>query len=187
MADEAREAGKRWPAGCEKVKPEIQAFIREWKGRPGNLIMVFHRVQKEYGYVPREVAFCVAEILKVPVAKIYGVLTFYHLFKLHAPARHRIAVCMGTACYLKGAEELIGEFESLLGIRLGGTTEDGEFSVESVRCVGCCGLAPALTVDGEVFGRVTRGQLPEILAKFRGRPSPVRGGPEPAGRGEAGA
>ncbi|MDZ4198165.1 MAG: NAD(P)H-dependent oxidoreductase subunit E [Kiritimatiellia bacterium] len=150
------------------MKPGLLSFIKEWKPKPGNLIMVLHRVQQEYGYVPRDIAFQVAELLDVPLAKIYGVLTFYHLFKLEKPGRHQIAVCMGTACYLKGGEDLIKEFETLLGTGLNSTTADGEFSLESVRCIGCCGLAPVLTVDGEVFGRVTQAQLPEILAKFRG-------------------
>lgn len=156
-------------ASLEPLKPGLREFIEQWKSRPGNLIMVLHRVQQEYGYVPRDVAFHVAELLDVPLAKIYGVLTFYHLFKLKKPGRHQIAVCMGTACYLKGGEDLIKEFESLLGTGLNSTTEDGEFSLESVRCIGCCGLAPVLTVDGEVFGRVTEAQLPDILAKFRGK------------------
>lgn len=150
------------------LSPELSAFIEQWKSRPGNLIMVLHRVQQEYGYVPRDVVFAVAERLDIPLAKIYGVLTFYHLFKLQKPGRHQIAVCMGTACYLKGGEDLIQEFETLLGMGINSTSPDGEFSLEAVRCIGCCGLAPVLTIDGEVFGRVTKDQLPGILAKFRG-------------------
>ncbi len=146
----------------------ISAFIEEWKDKPGNLIMVLHRVQEYYGYVPRDVAFEVAARLDVPLAKIYGVITFYHFFKLRKPGRHQIAVCMGTACYLKGGEDLIKELETILGIGLNQTTADGEFSIEAVRCVGCCGLAPVLTVDGEVYGRLTKDQLAGIIAKHRG-------------------
>ena len=153
---------------ARELSPELSAFIEQWKTKPGNLIMVLHRVQQEYGYVPREVVFEVAERLDVPLAKIYGVLTFYHLFKLKKPGRHQIAVCMGTACYLKGGEDLIQEFETLLGMGINSTSPDGEFSLEAVRCVGCCGLAPVLTVDGEVYGRLTKDQLPGLLAKFRG-------------------
>lgn len=155
-------------AKAVKLKPELISFIEQWKEKPGNLIMVLHRVQQDFGYVPREVAFKVADLLDVPLAKIYGVMTFYHLFRLTKPGRHQIAVCMGTACYLRGGEDIIKEFESLLGTGLNSMTADGEFSIESVRCIGCCGLAPVLTVDGEVFGRVTQDQLAGILAQFRG-------------------
>jgi NADH-quinone oxidoreductase subunit E len=151
------------------LTPELIEFIRQWKDRPGNLIMVLHKVQEVFGYVPRDIAFEVARRLDVPLAKIYGVLTFYHLFKLRKPGRHQIAVCMGTACYLKGAEELISEIGSLLDIGVNGITEDGEFSLESVRCIGCCGLAPVMTIDGEVYGRLTREMIPEILAKYKGQ------------------
>ncbi len=151
-----------------RLTPELVAFIDEWREKPGNLIMVLHKVQSVYRYIPRTIAFEVAERLGIPLAKIYGVVTFYHLFKLQQPGRHQIAVCMGTACYLKGGQDLIQEFENLLGVGLNTVSADGEFSVESVRCVGCCGLAPVLTVDGETFGKVTKEQLPDILAKYRG-------------------
>ena len=150
-----------------ELSPALQDFIQQWKDRPGNLIMVLHKVQEEYRYIPRQVAFKVAELLDVPLAKIYGVITFYHLFRLKQPGRHRVAVCMGTACYLKGGEDIIREFEDLVGVGVNSVSSDGEFSLEVVRCIGCCGLAPVLTVDGEVFGRVKKGQLAEILAKFR--------------------
>lgn len=155
------------PKGSVDLPPDLAAFIEEWKPRPGNLIMVLHKVQQHYGYVPREVAFEVARRIDVPLAKIYGVITFYHYFRLKQPGKHQIAVCMGTACYLKGGEDLIQEFENLLGVGLNSVTPDGQFSVEAVRCIGCCGLAPVLTVDGEVYGRVTKDELPSILAKYQ--------------------
>jgi len=145
---------------------ELITFIKEWKDKQGNLIMVLHKVQEHFGYIPRATAFEVADLLEVPVAKIYGVITFYHLFKLTKPGRNQIAVCMGTACYLKGGEDLILELERLLGVGLNTVTADGEFSVEAVRCIGCCGLAPVLTVNGEVFGNVKTKELKGILEKF---------------------
>ena len=151
------------------LTPELIDFIDQWRDRPGNLIMVLHKVQETFGYVPREMAFAVAERLDVPLAKIYGVLTFYHFFKLQKPGRHQIAVCMGTACYLKGGEDLIHEIESLLDVGLNCTSEDGDFSLQAVRCIGCCGLAPVMTIDGEVYGRLTKEQIPEILAKYKGQ------------------
>jgi NADH-quinone oxidoreductase subunit E len=151
-----------------KLTAELISFIEEWKEKPGNLIMVLHKVQEHFGYLPREIAFEIAERLDVPVAKIYGVITFYHLFKLTKPGRNQIAVCMGTACYLKGGEDLILEFERLLGVGINKVTEDGEFSVEAVRCIGCCGLAPVMTVNGEVFGDVKTKDLKGILERFEG-------------------
>ncbi|VGO18882.1 NADH-quinone oxidoreductase subunit NuoE family protein [Pontiella sulfatireligans] len=151
----------------EKIlTPEIDAFIAKWIDKPGNLIMVLHRVQEEFGYIPRQAAFEVAAALDIPVAKIYGVITFYHFFKLTKPGKNRIAVCMGTACYLKGGQNLIDECERKLGVGLNTVTEDGEFSVEAVRCIGCCGLAPVVTVNGEVFGGVSNKQMVKIIEQF---------------------
>jgi NADH-quinone oxidoreductase subunit E len=147
---------------------ELDVFIEEWKTRPGNLIMILHRVQEEFGYVPREAALELSHRLDVPLAKIYGVVTFYHLFKLRKPGKHQVSVCMGTACYLRGGEDLLGELETILGIGPNSMTEDGEFSIESVRCLGCCGLAPVLTIDREVFGKVTKDALPDMIAKYKG-------------------
>ena len=146
---------------------ELIAFIAEWKTKPGNLIMVLHKVQEEFGYIPRDAAIKVSELLDAPLAKIYGVITFYHFFKLDKPGKYNIQVCMGTACYLKRGEDLIKEIEMLLGIGVNEVTDDGLFSIESVRCVGCCGLAPVMIVGGEVFGKVTKDELPEVIAKFR--------------------
>ena len=156
------------PATTETTLSQgILDFIEKWRERPGNLIMILHRVQEEYGYIPRETALQLAQELDVPLAKIYGVITFYHFFKLEKPGRNQISVCMGTACYLKGGEDLIDELENLLGIGVNAVTDDGEFSIEAVRCVGCCGLAPLVVVNGEVYGKVTKAKLPEILAKHR--------------------
>lgn len=147
--------------------PEIMDFIAQWKGKQGNLIMVLHKVQQSYGYVPREVALKLTELLDVPLAKIYGVLTFYHLFKLKKPGKHKIAVCMGTACYLKGAQEILDELSVLLKCAVNQTTADGLYSVEAVRCIGCCGLAPVMTINDEVFGKVNKDELTKILAKYK--------------------
>lgn len=150
-----------------KLTAELIQFAEQWKSVPGNLIMVLHKVQEHFGYIPREAAFEVAKILDVPVAKVYGVITFYHFFKLTKPGRNQIAVCMGTACYLKGGQDLIDEFESILGVGLNTVTDDGEFSMEAVRCIGCCGLAPVLTVNGDVYGNLGTSELADILAKYR--------------------
>jgi NADH:ubiquinone oxidoreductase subunit E len=150
-----------------KFSEELTAYILKWKKKPGNLIMVLHKVQEEFGYIPRDAADVVADLLEVPLAKIYGVITFYHFFKLKKPGKYNIQICMGTACYLKGGEGLVDELENLLGIKTGEVTADKKFSTEAVRCVGCCGLAPVLVVGEEVFGKVSKDQLPGIIAKFK--------------------
>ncbi|MFP4374549.1 MAG: NAD(P)H-dependent oxidoreductase subunit E [Spirochaetaceae bacterium] len=150
-----------------RLPDELMEFIDEWRDRPGNLIMILHRTQEVYGYIPRKVAVELSRVLDIPLAKIYGVVTFYNFFKTNKPGRNRMQVCMGTACYLKGAEDIIDEVGNLLDISVGGTTDDDEFSLEAVRCVGCCGLAPVLVVNEQVYGKMTRDKLPEIIAKHR--------------------
>ena len=153
--------------GVETLSSDLNAFIAEWKDKPGNLIMVLHRVQQEFGFIPRKIAFELADLLEVPLAKIYGVITFYNFFKLKKPGRNQIQVCMGTACYLKGGEDIITELEGILGVGLNTVTPDGEFSVEAVRCIGCCGLAPVMVVNGEVHGKVEAKDLHGIIAEIR--------------------
>ncbi|MCH3918572.1 MAG: NAD(P)H-dependent oxidoreductase subunit E [Spirochaetia bacterium] len=150
----------------EKFSPELMAFIDEWRNKPGNLIMILHKVQGEFGYVSRESAEEVSKLIDVPLAKIWGVLTFYHFFKLTKPGKINIQVCLGTACYLKGSEGIIEEIHNQLGLDVGKVTEDGKFSLEAVRCIGCCGLAPVMTVAGEVYGKLTKSQIPAILQKY---------------------
>ena len=145
---------------------ELNAFVDEWKDKPGNLIMVLHHVQQEFGYISREAADEVSRRLNIPLAKIWGVVTFYHFFKLNKPGKYNIQVCLGTACYLKGGHIIIEELEKQKGLTVGGLTEDGKFSLEAVRCVGCCGLAPVMTIAGEVFGKVTKDQVAGVLDKF---------------------
>lgn len=151
----------------EQMTPEIRAFIEEWKSKPGNLIMVLHKVQQTYGYIPRDVAIETSKLLDVPLAKIYGVVTFYNFFKLQKAGKYIIQVCLGTACYLRGGDDVIKEFEKQLGIGVNGTTADGLFSIEAVRCIGCCGLAPAAVVNGEVHGKLTTNDVAGIIAKYR--------------------
>jgi NADH-quinone oxidoreductase subunit E len=150
-----------------KLTDGLTKFIDEWRHKPGNLIMILHKVQEEYGFIPRSVALQLSKELDVPLAKMYGVITFYHFFKLKKPGQYKISVCLGTACYLKGGQDIIQELENLLGVGVNTVTDDGLFSVEAVRCVGCCGLAPVLTVNGEVYGKLKKNQLTSIIAKYR--------------------
>ncbi len=145
---------------------ELIDFINKWKEKPGNLIMILHKVQEEFGYIPRKAAIKITELIDVTLAKIYGVITFYQFFKLDKPGEFQIQVCMGTACYLKGGQDLIDDLESKYHVPINGMSVDGKFSMEAVRCIGCCGLAPVMAINGEVFGKVTKDHLPEIMGKY---------------------
>ncbi|MDR2700872.1 MAG: NAD(P)H-dependent oxidoreductase subunit E [Spirochaetaceae bacterium] len=147
--------------------PELIAFIDEWKVKPGSLIMILHKTQETYGYISRAAAEQLSLLTGIPLARIYGVITFYHFFKTTKPGKHKISVCMGTACYLKGGQDLLEEARSLLGISGGEVSEDGLFSVDQVRCVGCCGLAPVMVIDNDTYGKLTKEMLPGIIAKYR--------------------
>jgi NADH-quinone oxidoreductase subunit E len=148
---------------------ELLSFIDEWKVKPGSLIMILHKTQETFGFISRPAAEKLAKLTGIPMARIYGVITFYHFFKTTKPGKHKISVCLGTACYLKGGGDLIEEARSLLGLAEGGVTEDGLFSIDPVRCVGCCGLAPVMTIGNETYGKLTKAQLPDIFAKYKGQ------------------
>jgi NADH-quinone oxidoreductase subunit E len=145
---------------------ELNSIIDKWKDVKGSLVMMLHAVQDKFGYVPRGAAMEIASRAGIPLAKIYEVLTFYHFFKLTAPAKHQIAVCTGTACYLKGAQELVKTLETELGVNAGETTADGRFSVTVLRCLGCCVLAPVMTVNGKIYGHVKPADVPSILREI---------------------
>jgi len=147
--------------------PELISFIDEWKAKPGSLIMILHKTQEIFGYISRETAGGLSRLTGIPLARIYGVITFYHYFKTTKPGKHRVSVCLGTACYLKGSSDLIDEARSILGLVPDGVTADGLFSIDAVRCVGCCGLAPVMTVGTDTYGKLTKEMIPDILAKYK--------------------
>lgn len=151
----------------EKIRTDVDTICHPWKDRPGNLIMVLHAVQKKYSYVPRRVSFEVAKTLDIPLARIYEVITFFNYFKLEPPGKHVVSVCMGTACYLKGAGALVQEIGQALGIRPGETTPDKNFHLQEVRCLGCCGQAPVMTVGEKVYSRLGPGQVPAIVDAYQ--------------------
>ena len=154
-------------SGKSVFSADLLKFIEEWKDKPGNLIMILHRVQEEQGYISNEAAMEVAERTGIPVARVFGVVSFYHFFKTEKPGKNQISVCLGTACYLKGGQDLFDKLQELLNLKPGqSTTDDGEFSLEGVRCIGCCGLAPVISINGEVYGNLTKAELPHILEKY---------------------
>jgi NADH-quinone oxidoreductase subunit E len=146
---------------------ELVSFVDEWKVKPGSLIMILHKTQETFGYISRPAAEKLSRMTGIPLARIYGVITFYHFFKTTKPGKHKISVCLGTACYLKGGAELMEEAQTLLGVSEGGVTEDGLFSIDPVRCVGCCGLSPVIVVGNDTYGKLTKDMLPGIIAKYQ--------------------
>ncbi len=149
------------------ISRELADFIREWQPKAGNLIMVLHRVQKEFGYLPKAYINYLSEALNTPLAKIYGVISFYNFFKTEKPGERHVQVCMGTACYLKGADKLLKTLADELNVPEGKATPDGKFSYEAVRCIGCCGLAPVLTIGTEVHGKLSKDSLRKVLKSSR--------------------
>ena len=143
-----------------------EALVGKWKNKKGNLIMVLHDIQDAFGYIPEEVARRISRLLDIPLARIYEVLTFYHYFKLNQPGKYKISVCMGTACYLKGGQEILEELKTLLDVKEGATTSDGLFYIESVRCLGCCGLAPVIAVNDTIYGNLKKTDVVDIISKY---------------------
>lgn len=143
------------------------AVAAKWRKKRGSLIMALHEIQSVKGFVPWQDAADLAEGMGIPLARIYEVLTFYNFFKLDAPGKAVISVCTGTACYLKGNDKVLEEFKKELGTDEGESTEDKMFHLQSVRCVGCCGLAPVCVVNGKTYGRVTPGDVRNILDEWR--------------------
>jgi NADH-quinone oxidoreductase subunit E len=150
----------------EAIRYEIRGLVDKWKDKEGNLIMILHEIQNHHGYVPRELSLELSEMLCVPLARIYEVITFYNFFKLQPPGKHKIAVCMGTACYLKGAPDVLKEIKNILHVEEGQTTKDGLFHLDMVRCLGCCGLAPVMQIDDKIYGKVKKNEIMEILSAY---------------------
>lgn len=150
-----------------KIQEETKKMMVKWKSKRGSLIMALHEIQGAFGYVPWCSMEVVAEELKIPMAQIYSVLTFYNHFKLNPPGKVVISICDGTACHIKGSQSVIDAFESELGVKAGITTDDGLFYIQVVRCLGCCGLAPVVVVNGKTYGRVTPLDVPKIIAEWR--------------------
>jgi NADH:ubiquinone oxidoreductase subunit E len=148
---------------------KLKDIIRENRDIQGGLIPVLHGVQELYGYLPEEVLREVSEGLNIPMTEIYGVASFYHFFSLEPKGEHVIRVCLGTACYVKGSQNLINRLSQELNVEVGKTTSDGKFTLEATRCLGACGLAPVMTVDDKVYGKVTLDDVRRILDEYSER------------------
>ncbi|MBS3937939.1 MAG: NADH-quinone oxidoreductase subunit NuoE [Peptococcaceae bacterium] len=145
---------------------QLEEILAAYKGDAGALIQVLHAAQDVFGYVSEEVQEKVAEALGVPISEVYGVATFYSLFSLKPRGQYKIGVCLGTACYVRGAAQVLAELEKQLGVKVNDTTGDGKFTLEVTRCIGACGLAPVITINEDVYGRLQVDKVKEVLAKY---------------------
>lgn len=152
----------------QELFDELEAYINTLEDKEGSLIHVLHRAQSLFGYLPREVQLFVARKLKLPGAKVFGVVSFYSYFTQTPRGEHTISVCMGTACFVRGADKILDEFSALLGIKNGETSEDGQFTLRDVRCIGACGLAPVVMVGEKVYGHVTKEDVTKIINEYKG-------------------
>jgi NADH-quinone oxidoreductase E subunit len=153
---------------CSKEKyAEIANIIDLYKDKEGSLIQILHLSQEIYGYLPLELQSFIADSLDIPLSKVSGVVSFYSFFSTEPRGRHTIRVCLGTACYVRGGKKIVEALRDKLGVDVGHTTEDGKFTFEVARCIGACGLAPAMMIDGDVYKQVTPQKLNSILSKFK--------------------
>ena len=150
----------------EKLKKELKEILEQYTTVKDNLIPILNDVQVKYGYIPQIAQKEISEYLNIPMAEIYGVITFYSRFTLKPKGKYAISVCLGTACFVKGSEKLMNRLKERLNIKEGETTPDGKFSIDNTRCLGACGIAPVFTVNGEVYGKATVKMLDEVLDKL---------------------
>jgi NADH:ubiquinone oxidoreductase subunit E len=162
----------------EELRAGLDRIIADHRGQPGALIQVLHKAQELLGYLPIEAQERVASGLGVPLSEVYGVVSFYSYFRMVPRGQHTIRVCLGTACYVRGGRKVLAQVQNKLGIAVGGTTDDRNFSLEVVRCIGACGLAPVLAVGGDIYRRVKPSKVSDLLGKYRGSGS----GRDPSGR-----
>ena len=151
----------------EAKTAELKVFIDAQKGKRGPLMPIMQKAQELFGYLSLETQSLIAEALEILVSEVYGVATFYAQFSLEPKGDYIISVCTGTACYVKGAQAILDKIEAILGITDGQTSTDGLFTIQNARCIGCCGLAPAMTINEHVYGKVTPDQIPAILESYR--------------------
>ena len=147
----------------------IEKIIREHGAQRSAVIAMLQDIQHEYTYLPRDVLAHLARTLDIPLSRVYGLATFYRAFRLKPKGRHPIAVCLGTACHVGGGVKILEKFERQLNVKVGGTTEDLNFGLEAVRCLGCCGLAPVVTVGNDLFGKVTLPKVDQIIRQYQRR------------------
>ena len=152
----------------EAARAKIEEICDRYADEPTPLMMILSDIQKEYGYIPLDVQEIVSAKTGVSTAEIYGVVTFYSFFSLKPKGKYIIGCCLGTACYVKGAQNVIDKFSEILGIKPGETTEDGLFTIDALRCIGACGIAPAVSINGKVYPKVEVKAVPGIINELKG-------------------
>lgn len=152
--------------GTKEQEQQLKAIIEAEKNNKGCLIPIMQKAQNIYGYLPIEVQKIIADGLSISLQEVYGVSTFYSFFSLYPKGEYQISVCLGTACYVKGSGDVFEKLQQVLGIKDGECTADGKFSISACRCIGACGLAPVMTINGDVYGRLTPNEVEGILAKY---------------------
>lgn len=155
--------------GTAEQEAQLRSMIAEHKSDKGALMPILQKAQGIYGYLPVEVQKIIADEMDISMEKIYGVITFYSQFSLYPKGDYTISVCLGTACYVKGSGDVYDKISEVLGIKGGETTADGRFTLVDCRCIGACGLAPVMTINDDVYGRLTVGEVENILAKYKDR------------------
>jgi NADP-reducing hydrogenase subunit HndA len=150
----------------KEIKDKIIEICAEFNNDPSDLIAILHKAQNHFGFLPKEVQEAIAGVLNISSAKVYGVVTFYSYFTMEPRGKHPVSICMGTACYVKGAEKVLKEFESKLEIKNGQTTADGKFSMNTLRCIGACGLAPVIMIGEKVYGSVKPEEVAKIIKEY---------------------
>ena len=166
MAAESRCACCCGEESEQVLQERIRQIAREYRGREGSLIQVLHMAQTIYGYLPLEVQQIVADELGMPLSEVSGVVTFYSFFSTQPRGEHTIRVCLGTACYVRGGKKIVERLQELLEVGVGDTTADRKFTLEVARCIGACGLAPAMSIDDTVYKQVKPERLESILARY---------------------
>lgn len=150
----------------KRIKEEVQEIMNKYKVEKDNLIPILNEIQEKYGYIPKVAQLEISNYLNMPMAEIYGVVTFYSRFTLEPKGEYNISVCLGTACFVKGSQKILDRLKERLQLEEGQTSNDGKFSIDTTRCVGACGIAPVFTVNDEVYGKATVKKLDEVLDKL---------------------
>ena len=153
----------------KRLTKEMEEILNKHPKQKDSLIAILNEVQEKYGYIPKQCQMEISKYLEMPMAEIYGVITFYSRFTLKPKGKYNVAVCLGTACFVKGSEKLLDTAKETLKIKEGETTEDGKFSLEATRCIGACGLAPVFTVNDEVYGKATPDMMKKVIEEYRNK------------------
>jgi len=169
MIKEMKDECKCCPGGEEKNIEDMKSLLSVYTNEKSNLIQILNKVQEKYGYIPEFAQLEISNYLNLPMAEIYGVITFYSRFTLKPKGEYSVAVCLGTACFVKGSEKLMDRLKEKLGIDAGQTTKDGKFSLEATRCIGACGLAPVFMVNDDVYGRATVETVDKVIEEYKAK------------------